>query len=76
MLLFHPRQGLNVVDFIGGPNRGLRETIPFRGQSACLLKENQFTVVAVSGEVLLNQTFSLPPNLNTLQLFVTIPFRG
>ncbi len=44
------------------------ETIPERGQSACLLKEEQLAVFYASGETLLNQAFSWPPQWNALLL--------
>ncbi len=38
-----------------------QETIPERGQSAYLLKEDHLAVLCAPGEALLNQAFSLPP---------------
>ena len=40
------------------------ETIAGRGQSGCLLKEDPLAVLYASGEILLNQAFSLPPFWN------------
>jgi len=39
---------------------GRGETIPGWGQSGCLLKEDPLAVLYASGEILLNQAFSLP----------------
>ncbi len=36
------------------------ETIAGRGQSGCLLKEDPLAVLYASGELRLNQAFSLP----------------
>ena len=44
------------------------ETIAGRGQSGCLLKEDPLAVLYASGEILLNQAFSLPPSCNGLLL--------
>jgi hypothetical protein len=44
-----------------------QETIPERGQSACLLKEDHLAVLYASGETLLNQASYLPPFWNGLQ---------
>jgi hypothetical protein len=43
-----------------------QETIPERGQSAYLLKEDHLAVLYAPGETLLNQAFSLPPFWNGL----------
>src|SRR6266480_1268861 len=45
---------------------GRGETIPGWGQSGCLLKEDPLAVLYASGEILLNQAFSLPPFWNGL----------
>ncbi len=42
------------------------ETIPERGQTACLLKEEHLAVLSAVGETLLNQAFSLPTFWNGL----------
>ncbi len=39
---------------------GRGETIAGWGQSGCLLKEDPLAVLYASGEILLNQAFSLP----------------
>ncbi len=44
------------------------ETIPERGQSAYLLKEDHLAVLYAPGETLLNQAFSLPPEWNGLHI--------
>src|SRR6266849_6806945 len=45
---------------------GRGETIPGWGQSGCLLKEDPLAVLYASGEILLNQAFSLPPSCDGL----------
>src|SRR6266566_8386559 len=45
---------------------GRGETIPGWGQSGCLLKEDPLAVLYASGEIRLNQAFSLPPSCNGL----------
>ncbi len=51
-----PFWGLSYI----GPEGSFMETIAGRGQSGCLLKEDPLAVLYASGEIRLNQAFSLP----------------